>query len=74
MTLIIETVAKTNIVLTADGLSHTNPITGAGIESKNLQKIFSHSKFPQSRWLFVKIQSEVVNEIRDNLVRGDPYG
>jgi hypothetical protein len=46
MTLLIGTIAKKNIVLTADGLSRANPITGAGIECEDLQKIFPHGTLP----------------------------
>jgi hypothetical protein len=40
MTLLIGTVSKDNIVLTADGLSRPNPQTGAGISSQDFQKIY----------------------------------
>lgn len=40
MTLLLGTISKTNIVITADGLSLANPTTGAGIQSNNFQKIF----------------------------------
>jgi hypothetical protein len=46
MTLLIGTVARNHIVLTADGLSRANPITGAGMECENLQKIFPHGTAP----------------------------
>jgi hypothetical protein len=46
MTILIGTVAKNNIVLTADGLSRANPITGAGMECGDLQKIFPHGTSP----------------------------
>ena len=46
MTLLIGTVAKDNIVLTADGLSRANPITGAGMACEDLQKIFPHGTSP----------------------------
>ena len=40
MTLLIGTVSKSNVVLTADGLSRLNPSTGAGISTESFQKIF----------------------------------
>jgi hypothetical protein len=46
MTLLIGTVSKTNVVLTADGLSTPNPITGQGISSSSYQKIFPLPKVP----------------------------
>lgn len=46
MTLLIGTVSKSNIVLTADGLSRTNPQTGAGISAQDIQKIFPVSNLP----------------------------
>jgi len=46
MTILIGTVAKNNIVLTADGLSRASPITGAGMECEDLQKIFPHGTSP----------------------------
>ena len=39
MTLLLGTISKTNIVITAEGLSPANPTTGAGIQSNNFQKI-----------------------------------
>lgn len=42
MTLLIGTVSKNNIVLTADGLSRANPITGKGMACEDLQKIFPY--------------------------------
>ena len=46
MTLLIGTISKSNIVLTADGLSRANQITGAGVESDNFQKLFPSSELP----------------------------
>lgn len=40
MTLLIGTISKGHIVITADGLSRVNPITGAGIGSDTFQKVF----------------------------------
>lgn len=40
MTLLIGTVSNTNIVITADGLSRTHPVTGGGIQSSTFKKIF----------------------------------
>ena len=46
MTLLLGTVSKNNVVLTADGLSRPNPITGQGISSSNYQKIFPLTNVP----------------------------
>jgi len=46
MTLLIGTASKNHVVLTADGLSRPNPITGAGKASENVQKIFPHPNSP----------------------------
>lgn len=46
MTLLIGTVSKDNVVLTADGLSVPNPQTGAGISSQDFQKIFPLTNLP----------------------------
>lgn len=46
MTLLIGTVSRDNIVLTADGLSSPNPQTGAGISAQDFQKIFPVSNLP----------------------------
>jgi hypothetical protein len=40
MTLIIGTISKNSIVLTSDGLSTPNPLTGRGVSSSDYQKIF----------------------------------
>jgi hypothetical protein len=40
MTLLIGTISKRHIVITADGLSWVNPTTGAGIGSDTYQKVF----------------------------------
>ncbi len=40
MTLLIGTISKRHIVITADGLSRVNPTTGAGISSDTFQKVF----------------------------------
>jgi hypothetical protein len=40
MTLLIGTISKRHIVITADGLSRVNPTTGAGIGSDTFQKVF----------------------------------
>lgn len=40
MTLLIGTISKSHIVITADGLSRVNPVTGAGIDSDAFQKVF----------------------------------
>lgn len=46
MTLLIGTVSKSNIVLTADGLSRVNPHTGAGVSTDSFQKIFPVADAP----------------------------
>ena len=46
MTLLIGTVSKSNVVLTADGLSRVNPNTGAGISTDSFQKIFPVTDAP----------------------------
>ena len=40
MTLLIGTISKSHIVITADGLSRVNPTTGAGIGSDAFEKVF----------------------------------
>ena len=40
MTLLIGTVSRSHIVITADGLSRVNPTSGAGIASDAFQKVF----------------------------------
>jgi hypothetical protein len=40
MTLLIGTISDKHAVITADGLSRVNPITGAGMGSETFQKIF----------------------------------
>ena len=46
MTLLIGTVSRTAIVLTSDGQSKRNPITGAGLDSDTFQKIFPLPSIP----------------------------
>lgn len=46
MTLLIGTISKKNIVITADGLSRPNPVTGAGIVTDSFQKIFPFNDLP----------------------------
>jgi hypothetical protein len=40
MTLLIGTISDKQAVITADGLSRVNPVTGAGVGSDRVQKIF----------------------------------
>jgi len=40
MTLLIGTISKSHIVITADGLSRVNPTSGVGIGSDAFQKVF----------------------------------
>jgi hypothetical protein len=46
MTLLIGTVSNTNIVITADGLSRTHPLTGGGVQSTTFKKIFPLRRIP----------------------------
>ncbi len=46
MTLLIGTVSDKHAVITADGLSRVNPITGAGVGSDIFQKVFPVSSLP----------------------------
>jgi hypothetical protein len=46
MTLLIGTVSRDNVVLTSDGLSTLNPITGQGISSNEYKKIFPIQDVP----------------------------
>jgi hypothetical protein len=46
MTLLIGTISKNCVVLTADGISRPNPITGGGEKKDDLQKIFPHESLP----------------------------
>ncbi len=46
MTLLIGTVSNTNIVITADGLSRTHPVTGGGVQSTTFKKIFPLPRMP----------------------------
>ena len=46
MTLLIGTVSDKHAVITADGLSRVNPITGAGVGSDVFQKVFPVPSLP----------------------------
>lgn len=46
MTLLIGTMSKKHIVITTDGLSRVNPITGAGEASNSYQKVFPIQGLP----------------------------
>jgi hypothetical protein len=46
MTLLIGTISKRHIVITADGLSRVNPTTGEGISSETFQKVFPITGVP----------------------------
>ncbi len=46
MTLLIGTISKRHIVITADGLSLVNPTTCAGVGSETVQKIFPVPNIP----------------------------
>jgi len=40
MTLLIGTISNKHLIITADGLSHVNPKTGAGVSSDTFPKVF----------------------------------
>jgi len=46
MTLLIGTVSDKHAVITADGLSRVDPMTGAGVGSDTFQKVFPITNFP----------------------------
>jgi len=46
VTLLIGTVSNTNIVITADGLSRTHPLTGGEVQSTTFKKIFPLGGMP----------------------------
>jgi hypothetical protein len=46
MTLLIGTVSDKHAVITADGLSRVNPVTGTGVGSETFQKVFPVANLP----------------------------
>jgi hypothetical protein len=46
MTLLIGTVSDKHAVITADGLSRVNPVTGAGVGSDTFRKVFPVASLP----------------------------